>query len=153
MLLIYSDKTGTLTENVMVFKEVVVSPIFKTIMITLGKKCTFALSHNEKTDQACLGGGEYSEAELQYRRPLPMCSFSDLTGRYTYTRTHLHSCLASLSTIYRGDEGEARREGSEERQIAEFLTALALCHTVQVAIQPTQIQCLPQSSVSISSGS
>ena len=37
MLLIYSDKTGTLTENVMVFKEVVVSPIFKTIVIDLAK--------------------------------------------------------------------------------------------------------------------
>ena len=30
-----------------------------------------------------MGGGEYSEAELQYRRPLPMCSFSDLAGRYS----------------------------------------------------------------------
>ena len=38
-------------------------------------------------------------------------------------------------TISRGNEGEVWREGSEERRIAEFLTALALCHTVQVAIQ------------------
>ena len=38
-------------------------------------------------------------------------------------------------TIFRGEEGEVRREGSEERRIVEFLTALALCHTVQVGIQ------------------
>ena len=46
-------------------------------------------------------------------------------------------------TIFRGNEGEARREGSEEQRIAEFLTALALCHTVQVAIQCNPIQSNP----------
>ena len=46
-------------------------------------------------------------------------------------------CAAS-QTIFRGDGGKAPREGNEERKIVEFLTALALCHTVQVAVQPTQ---------------
>ena len=72
-----SDKTGTLTENVMVFKEVVV-----IITKNHEKESIFQCSSNENTDdQACMGGGQYSEAELQYRRPLPMCSFSDLAGR------------------------------------------------------------------------
>ena len=64
-----SDKTGTLTENVMVFKEVV------------GIMYVSMFSSNENDGQACMGVGQYSEAELQYRRPLPMCSFSDLAGR------------------------------------------------------------------------
>ena len=32
----------------------------------------------------------------------------------------------------RGEDGEARREVNEERRITEFMTAIALCHTVQV---------------------
>ena len=32
-------------------------------------------------DQACMGVGQYSEAELRYRRLSPRCSFSDLAGR------------------------------------------------------------------------
>ena len=63
-----------------------------------------------------------------------MCSFSDLAGRYP---SHIVTVAWHHLTNLRGDEGEPRREGSEERQIVEFLTALALCHTVQVAIQPT----------------
>ena len=39
---------------------------------------------------------------------------------------------AGSQTIFRGDGGKAPREGNEERKIVEFLTALALCHTVQV---------------------
>ena len=77
MLSMCSDKTGTLTENVMVFKEVVV-----TIFNQNHNNDKSVHLDDENTDQACLGGGEYSEAELQYRRPLPMCSFSDLAGRY-----------------------------------------------------------------------
>ena len=69
-----SDKTGTLTENVMVFKEVV--GIYNQSHISIETYNT-----NESEGQACMGVGQYSEAELQYRRPLRMCSFSDLAGR------------------------------------------------------------------------
>ena len=57
-----------------------------------------------------------------------MCSFSDLAHRCS---SHLHLLLPPPPP--RAGEGEGRREGGEERQIVEFLTALALCHTVQVA--------------------
>ena len=76
-----------------------------------------------------------------------MCSFSDLAGRYSSNNILLGKVTVAWHnlTIFRGNEGEARREVSEEHRIAEFLTALALCHTVQVEIQPTdsmRVTCL-----------
>ena len=80
--------------------------------------------------QACLGGGQFSEAELQYRRPLPMCSFSDLACRWHFWLPNQFSKQKTATD--RGEDGEARREVNEEKRITEFLTAIALCHTVQV---------------------
>ena len=144
MLPLCSDKTGTLTENVMVFKEVVVIcfnqdqnlgnsvHLVCLIMRTLTR---LAWEGASTAKRSCSIRGLYPCApSLTWRAGTrhTSSSLNILVGKVLVFLTPCHNL-----TIFRGNEGEARREVSEERRIAEFLTALALCHTVQVAIQPT----------------
>ena len=81
--ILFSDKTGTLTENVMIFKE------------------------------ASIDGSKYSMTDLSYRR----------AGR----------CSFSVACMDETDSRESFRDPKEEKKIHQFLMALSLCHTVQVA--------------------
>ena len=86
--ILFSDKTGTLTENIMLFKE------------------------------ASIGGLQYDSSALAGASS----SFSSFTNDMT------------SSSESRGSEGGQTGVSAEsELQICEFLTALSVCHTVQVA--------------------
>ena len=89
--ILFSDKTGTLTENIMIFKE------------------------------ASIGGRQYPSEVLQ-RRPKTASAFSSFANDSQQNNQGK-----------RGDDGDGDPE--EEERVNEFLTALAVCHTVQVADQ------------------
>ena len=84
--ILFSDKTGTLTENIMIFKE------------------------------ASIGGVQYDSQALKRIKT----TFSSFTND-------------AMSKNEDSDNLEAIQNPEEDIKIAEFLTALSVCHTVQVA--------------------
>ena len=90
--ILFSDKTGTLTENIMIFKE------------------------------ASIGGRQYPSDVLK-QRPNTASAFSNFANDSRHTD----------NLKERGNEIDGDPE--EEERVNEFLTALAVCHTVQVAEQ------------------
>ena len=91
--ILFSDKTGTLTENIMIFKE------------------------------ASIGGRQYPSDVLR-RRPNTASAFSSFAND---SRRNDHQLP--------GRKNEVEGDPEEEERVNEFLTALAVCHTVQVADQ------------------
>ena len=90
--ILFSDKTGTLTENIMIFKE------------------------------ASIGGRQYPSDVLR-QRPNTASAFSNFANDSRH-----NDQLA-------GRKNEVEGDPEEEERVNEFLTALAVCHTVQVADQ------------------
>ena len=90
--ILFSDKTGTLTENIMIFKE------------------------------ASIGGRQYPSDVLR-RRPNTASAFSKFANDSRHND----------QLPWRQNEVEGDPE--EEERVNDFLTALAVCHTVQVADQ------------------
>ena len=102
--ILFSDKTGTLTENIMLFKE------------------------------ASITGLQYDSEALR-----------GATSKFSSFSNHSSS---SVSASRDRDSDRVREISAEsEIQICDFLTALSVCHTVQVASQ-SQTRDKPQNGVS-----
>ena len=110
--ILFSDKTGTLTENVMVFQEV-------------------SRSMNGRRSRSCLGLDRRSTVH-RGGAAAPETTAHVLLRR-SLRQVPPRSCCYFRFSASRSADWTARRDPQEEHCISQFLTALSLCHTVQVA--------------------
>ena len=109
---IFSDKTGTLTQNIMDFRKMSVAGVrygAGTTMIGIA-----ALEKDGKFEEAKAMKAELLEQE---NRPdkIPYCSYIDSNGRSAYA-----------------DIGPKAKNKVQKEKLEEFFRVLALCHNVEV---------------------